>query len=490
MDSNLQTSPPDNSEAKAAFRKPSNDASNRQYRRRSPVSRLSSTEGSSPQRDRSVSPMVSRDDLEKGADIRTGRERREIDRDSSRNQYSKNSDSYRYSDRHSSRSSHGYSRHDDYVRHDKRADEDRKYDRLSSRSGRDSRVNSHSDHPRKESDRSRSKDYSRADKYSYDRYDGSRHRSRDKEKESPSLEHQKYKDKDLSFDRVGSGKRHDNSIFEEMNRDRRWRDRVARDEKGDYHRSSGDRKGDYTASHEQSGSNRTDSSTGRERDNDKYRPKEGYKSGLKDVDGPKLEKERIKYEDGESNLEKERYGRFLKEQSEEKSIYESRSEESPAKKSKLFGSADEKRSNLEQADEIGGRVTGSNDVDITNDLNAAKVAAMKAAELVNQNLIGAGHSNLTTEQKKKLLWGSKKSTPAEESGHHWDTAIFGDRERQEKFNKLMGVKGDVRVEHKPDKQDGSGLLQAEKQREMQLDLEKQYTAGLRRRDGRTVGLGL
>ena len=33
---------------------------------------------------------------------------------------------------------------------------------------------------------------------------------------------------------------------------------------------------------------------------------------------------------------------------------------------------------------------------------------------VNKNLIGAGHSNMTTEQKKKLLWGSKKSTPAEE----------------------------------------------------------------------------
>lgn len=40
------------------------------------------------------------------------------------------------------------------------------------------------------------------------------------------------------------------------------------------------------------------------------------------------------------------------------------------------------------------------------------------------------------------------------------------------------------MEHKPDNQD------AEKQRELQMDLEKQYTAGLRRRDGRTVGLGL
>ncbi|XWS58998.1 hypothetical protein CRYUN_Cryun08bG0082500 [Craigia yunnanensis] len=137
-----------------------------------------------------------------------------------------------------------------------------------------------------------------------------------------------------------------------------------------------------------------------------------------------------------------------------------------------------------------GQVHG-NDVDITNDLNTAKIAAMKAAELVNRNLIGAGHSNMTTEPKKKLLWGSKKSTPAEESGNRWDTALFGDREREDKFNKLMGVKGDVTVEHKPDNQNGSGLLvDLEKQRELQLDLEKQYTAGLRRRDGRTVGLGL
>lgn len=46
------------------------------------------------------------------------------------------------------------------------------------------------------------------------------------------------------------------------------------------------------------------------------------------------------------------------------------------------------------------------------------------------------------------------------------------------------------AEHKPDNQETSGL-QAEKQMEqLQLELEKQYTAGLRRRDGRTVGLGL
>lgn len=52
------------------------------------------------------------------------------------------------------------------------------------------------------------------------------------------------------------------------------------------------------------------------------------------------------------------------------------------------------------------------------------------------------------------------------------------------------MKGDANVEHRPGDQDGGSHLQAEKQRELQLDLEKQYTAGLRRRDGRTVGLGL
>lgn len=48
------------------------------------------------------------------------------------------------------------------------------------------------------------------------------------------------------------------------------------------------------------------------------------------------------------------------------------------------------------------------------------------------------------------------------------------------------MKGEAKVDAKP-----MSSQDAEKQREqLQLDLEKQYTAGLRRRDGRTVGLGL
>ncbi|AEE79556.1 pre-mRNA-splicing factor [Arabidopsis thaliana] len=119
------------------------------------------------------------------------------------------------------------------------------------------------------------------------------------------------------------------------------------------------------------------------------------------------------------------------------------------------------------------------------DVDAAKVAAMQAAELVNKNLVGTGY--LTTDQKKKLLWGKKKSTASEESAHRWDnaSALIGDPERQEKFNKLMGVKAKV-----VNQEQNLGEVEAEKQKELQMDLEKQYTAGLRRRDGRTVGLGL
>ncbi|EFH52638.1 hypothetical protein ARALYDRAFT_486112 [Arabidopsis lyrata subsp. lyrata] len=119
------------------------------------------------------------------------------------------------------------------------------------------------------------------------------------------------------------------------------------------------------------------------------------------------------------------------------------------------------------------------------DVDAAKVAAMQAAELVNKNLVGTGY--LTTDQKKKLLWGKKKSTASEESAHRWDnaSALIGDPERQEKFNKLMGVKANI-----VNQEQNLSEVEVEKQKELQMDLEKQYTAGLRRRDGRTVGLGL
>ncbi|CAL4924412.1 unnamed protein product [Urochloa decumbens] len=125
-------------------------------------------------------------------------------------------------------------------------------------------------------------------------------------------------------------------------------------------------------------------------------------------------------------------------------------------------------------------------------VNAAKVAAMKAAELVNRNIaaFGAGTGRLSTDQKKRLLWGNKKSNPSEETSNRWDLNLFSDRERQEKFNKLMGVKSSAPVqENKVENKDGSSA-EVKKLEELDTNLEKHYIAGLRRRDGRTVGLGL
>lgn len=129
------------------------------------------------------------------------------------------------------------------------------------------------------------------------------------------------------------------------------------------------------------------------------------------------------------------------------------------------------------------------------DLDAAKIAARKAAELVNKNIVGLGFGvgtgRLSTDQKKKLLWGNKKSNPPETSTH-WDSNLFSDRERQEKFNKLMGVKSiaSASVQESKAGNKEEAPVEGKKQEELDTDLEKLYVAGLRRRDGRTVGLGL
>lgn len=240
----------------------------------------------------------------------------------------------------------------------------------------------------------------------------------------------------------------------------------------------------------------------------KHRSKEASYGDPREHDGQKYTKEeKKKYDDQVTSRPKDRYDREPLEQFEDKSGFARESQEYSAKKPKLVSSstdhgkvskftagADERLpSSSKEAQENVGKVTSeeapAKGSEVANDFDAAKIAAMKAAELVNKNLIGTGY--MSTDQKKKLLWGNKKNTTAEETGHRWDATLFPDRERQEKFNKLMGVKGDVKAtEHKPEKQETSGL-QAEKQMEqLQLDLEKQYTAGLRRRDGRTVGLGL
>ncbi|CAL5207776.1 unnamed protein product [Lathyrus oleraceus] len=412
MDSNSQSPPCGDSDTKNVFRKPSGEAANRNYRRRSPIDGSSSPDGS-PRREHSSSPYPSREDSMRVSHHHSRKlDGREQDRKYGRNQYGRSSDSLRHSDRQSFRSSYGNSRHDKY------ADEDRKHERLSSRYARESRG----DHIREESD-SRSKDYGRSmDKYSREKYE-----------------------------RSGSGKRC--AEYDEVEKERRTRDGDGRDERKDSQRSSGEHKSDRAVSYSESRSQNDDIEISKNKNQNSR--KVGGVFGIED---------------------KESFG----------------------KKPKLFGAEDDNsgkdaderktsRSKLshESKPYVGAAKTSG--FDSGNDLDAAKVAAMRAAELVNKNLVGP--NCLTTDQKKKLLWGSKKSTPTEESGHRWDMAMF-DRERQEKFNKLMGVKGEAKVEQSSDNQNVNDELRAEKQKELQLDLEKQYTAGLRRRDGRTVGLGL
>ncbi|KAJ8550695.1 hypothetical protein K7X08_000065 [Anisodus acutangulus] len=439
------------SDSKGAFRKLSNDAVNRKYRRRSPVGGggSSSSEGS-PVRKRSSSPIPSRKDDRRHKDDY-------LDRDSSRNRQGRSGESHRQS----SRSSRNHHKHADYLRHTD-DDDDRGYSKLCSHT----RGDNYSNNSRRDNDH-RSRDHPRdIDKYYRDRYEDLGHRSKNRERET-SL----FKDKDSSFDRVGSGRRYNNSSIDD--------NRSRESDRFKEYRDSRDRKSDRSPAYEESRSNRNESNS--RKDSSVQRLKEA------DLDGEKyIKEERKNYEDRDKMFE-------------HRNVISGKGRESPAKKSKFSGmdqSSEQGKDGLNQASAVDGKLSlnskqgqdpnselaleqGVKD----SDIDAAKIAATKAAELVNRNLIGTGI--MTTDQKKKLLWGNKKTTTnTEESTHHWDTSLFGDRERQEKFNKLMGVKGEVKTENKP------VIHDAEKQEELQMDLEKQYTAGLRRRDGRTVGLGL
>lgn len=359
----------------------------------------------SPKRDRSCSPKLMRDDAPKDSErqLRRKDDERDVNKDSSRSHHSRNSDSYRYADRKSSKSSHGYSRHDDYVRHDKYADEERDYERLSSRSGRESKGGAHYGHSRRDSEHSRSRDYYRdGDKSSRDKYDGSGHRSRDG---------------DSLSERHGSGRRHVNS--EEMEKHRNIRDRDGRDEKRDHIKHPGDDKNDRVISHDDARGNRNDSLSGR--DESRYRTKEVYRSDRKELDGEKFSKEEKKYDGRETNWDKGQ-GKESKENYDGKGVFVHENQGSPAKKPKLlssgkevnhegqcfvmyyfklfscsttlillpllvskFGCADEENQSSISKQEPDGKMSlgqgQSGDSDFDADFSAAKVAAMKAAEL-------------------------------------------------------------------------------------------------------------
>ncbi|GIM15020.1 hypothetical protein Vretimale_17901 [Volvox reticuliferus] len=122
--------------------------------------------------------------------------------------------------------------------------------------------------------------------------------------------------------------------------------------------------------------------------------------------------------------------------------------------------------------------------------------------------VGTNSSQLTAEQKRKLLWGAKKVEAVVTQGaeslfgaNRWDRAaeiLETDRDK-EKFQRLMGLKGDMvhrtalpTVEARPPSPGPeSHLAMTREQQERVLgEVEQQYLAGLKRKDGRTAGLGM
>lgn len=446
MELNGQYSPQENmdSKSKATFRKPSNDAGNRKYRRRSPENGSSSSEGS-PVCERNSSPVKSRKDPERGSNDRRKKEdSKYLDRESGRTQYSQSGDLYRHLDRHATRNSRSYRRHDDYHRRDKYTDDDRDYSR-SCRSNRDSRSN-YSDHSRRENEH-RLRDHSRdVNKQFQDKSDSQGDWGRDKERENSSLENQKQKEKDVSSDKSGSGSKHasaTNDYVKSGEKDRYKDNKVDRDDKMECHRSSGDR--NRSPAYEYSRSHKNETSS--RRDNSGHRLKESSRSDHKSMDG-----ENYAIEEKKNFQDQVKHGKpqqkEAENQFEDRKSYYSRDQESSAKKPKLFtsdGSNTDGKDVMKakgvvvekQAPEPASKVVPEQPL-TDSDIDAAKIAAMKAAELVNQNLVGTGY--MSADQKKKLLWGNKKAATTEESGNRWDTAIFGDPDRQEKFNKLMSLR--------------------------------------------------
>ena len=76
--------------------------------------------------------------------------------------------------------------------------------------------------------------------------------------------------------------------------------------------------------------------------------------------------------------------------------------------------------------------------------------------------------------------------------NRWDAATFSNEADRQKFNKLMGVKsgGNQPDEHSAQAEDERGVLSADQQARVLTDVETHFMQGLRRADGRKVGLGL
>ncbi|KAG0469249.1 hypothetical protein HPP92_018577 [Vanilla planifolia] len=493
----------DESDLKPSFRKPSNDATSRKYRRHSPVHGSDSSSSGSLTRESSRLTNTF-EGRAKASDVRV----KNYDGKGSewpRNHSSRGSDPQRYPDKKAHQSFEGH-RHSDYAveYHRHSIEENRNSDR-SSKSGREHRSG-RSDYTKHDDGSECPKETSQnANRYhSRNKSENSGYSSKDKDKEANVSERHRYYEKESSRGASGTKQitsRRDDKQLDEWDE---FRERDDRNDKRVRRRSPSDYKRDYGSAHEEF----------RGRQKESLIERESGSHGMKENQSKEFyEQNQIEkkgFNARENDKQKERHARNLEEdrikETKDFHVYQSNDYNSESNAVKASGTVEgqnslSKRSKLGQsakfntsrenpslqdkertADFTVGMCSSTNsNVEANQDLNAAKVAAMKAAELVNRNLVGGAY--MSTDQKKKLLWGNKKNS-SEESSNRWDLQLFADRERQEKFNKLMGVKGDAVPERKLDEKD------VEKHKEMQTDLEKQYTAGLRRRDGRTVGLGL
>ncbi|XP_010516277.1 PREDICTED: DEAD-box ATP-dependent RNA helicase 42 isoform X2 [Camelina sativa] len=411
----------------AAFRKPSNDGASRKYRRRALADDGSSSSDGSPERNQSSD---SRGNIRK--DSEPLHSRKEDRRESDRSRYGRG-DSHKH-ERYSRDDDNYCSKREGYSR----------YERDAPRSSRDSRGGRHIDRTGVETELSRSRIDS--DRHSRDKYSNFGHRVNSNDKVEDLSSRWRYADSRVEGKEKGFVRGRD---FLDEKREKGFvRGRDLQDEKRE-----------------------TGFVRGRDLQDEKRDSRWSF--------GDRYSRdERKEHGNPEISKEKDVHVKSPRDRPDVKCLA---TENRDTHSKKLKGFISEKFTHGSSNEEKQTSIIKPS----PSDVDAAKVAAMQAAELVNKNLVGTGY--LTTDQKKKLLWGKKKSTTAEESAHRWDSAsaLIGDPERQEKFNKLMGVKAST-----VNQEQNLSEVEVEKQKELQMDLEKQYTAGLRRRDGRTVGLGL
>lgn len=138
--------------------------------------------------------------------------------------------------------------------------------------------------------------------------------------------------------------------------------------------------------------------------------------------------------------------------------------------------------------------------------------------------VGAGSSAaLSREQKAKLLWGHKRDAAAAgvvpaTGNNRWEAAEFDDTQQKVKFQRLMGAhhhqapepgstghsqqqlgtRAGCNLSEQQQQPGGSDdvdasaprVMDKQQQAKVLSDVERQFIQGLRRADGRTVGLGL